>query len=51
MGGWMAIPGFCSCGFIPRPSTGVQSSRSNGLAPKQSVARKKSDTTLIVPAT
>jgi hypothetical protein len=49
MGGWMAIPGFCSCGFIPRPSGGVQSRRSNGLAPKQSVSRKKSVVTPSVP--
>jgi hypothetical protein len=51
MGGWMAIPGFWSCGFIPRPSGGVQSRRSNGLAPKQSVRRKKSVVTPSVPAT
>src|SRR5665213_2644404 len=50
-GGWIAIPGFCSCGFIPRPSTGSQSSRSYGLDPKQSVARKNIAMTASTPIT
>ena len=44
-----AIPGFCSCGFIPRPSSGMKSSRVNGFALKQFVAMKKRRTAEIVP--
>ena len=45
------MPGFCSCGFMPRPSAGIQSSRSNGFAPKHIVIRKNSATTPSVPVT
>ena len=51
MGGCAAIPGFCSCGFIPRPSGGTQSRRSKGLAPNASVMRKNSAHTASVPVT
>ncbi len=45
------MPGFCSCGFNPRPSTGMKSRRSNGLEPKQMVARKKTRISANVPDT
>src|SRR6476661_9342473 len=45
------MPGFCSCGFMPRPSGGIQSSRSYGFAPKHIVMRKNSATTPSVPVT
>ena len=44
------MPGFWSCGFIPRPSAGIQSSRVYGFALKQVVARKKSSIPPSVPA-
>ena len=47
----MAIPGFWSCGFRPRPSAGIQSSRSYGLAPNAVVARKKTSVAASVPVT
>ncbi len=31
MGGWITMPGFCSCGLSPLPSAGVNGSRSKGL--------------------
>src|SRR4051794_18529067 len=34
------MPGFWSCGFIPRPSNGVNGRRMNGLALKHVVAMK-----------
>ena len=39
------MPGFCSCGFIPRPSAGVKASRSNGLAPEKSMTAMKNTVT------
>src|SRR5687767_776457 len=45
------MPGFCSCGFSPRPSGGTQSRRSNGLEPRQIVARKNTSTSARVPET
>src|ERR1041385_3864508 len=47
----MFFPGFGSCGFKPRPSSGVNGSRSNGLAEKSIVIRKNPTTTLVIPAT
>src|SRR5436309_3379719 len=43
------MPGFCNCGFMPRPSSGMKSSRVNGFALKQVVAMKKSRTADSVP--
>src|SRR6476661_1488741 len=45
----MAIPGFWSCGFIPRPSAGTNDRRSNGLALKQVVAMKNTRMAASVP--
>ena len=45
------MPGFCNCGFMPRPSGGSQSRRSYGFAPKHIVIRKNSETTASVPVT
>src|SRR4051812_6225015 len=36
------MPGFWSCGFIPRPSSGMKSRRVNGFALKHVVAMKNS---------
>src|SRR5215467_11124519 len=43
------MPGFWSCGFIPRPSGGRKSRRVNGFALKTFVAMKKSRMAEIVP--
>ena len=51
MGGWIAMPGFCSCGFMPRPSGGIQSRRSYGLAPKHIAIRKNRQIIPKVPVT
>ena len=40
-GGWMSMPPSRRIGFKPRPSAGVISSRSKGLATKTRTARKK----------
>ena len=45
------MPGFWSCGFIPRPSGGIQSRRSYGLAPKHIVIRKNRQMMPKVPVT
>jgi hypothetical protein len=41
--------GFCNCGFIPRPSSGVNGRRSNGFALKHVVAMKNSKIADSVP--
>ena len=51
MGGWIIIPGFWSWGLRPRPSAGVNGSRSNGLAAKSMVQTKKAVTAEVTPAT
>src|SRR5579864_3875057 len=43
------MPGFCNCGFIPRPSIGTQSRRVYGLALKQMVAMKNTRIAPMVP--
>src|SRR5712671_6586537 len=40
-GGWIAMNGFCSCGFIPNPSIGVLDRVTNGRAMKLTRIRKK----------
>src|SRR4051812_28266701 len=43
------MPGFCSCGFIPRPSSGRNSIRVNGFALNAVVAMKNSRIAASVP--
>ena len=51
MGGWKTIPGFCSCGFMPRPSSGTNASRSNGFAANNITEMKNVATAQVTAAT
>src|SRR5947209_18095430 len=51
MGGWNTMPGFCSWGLSPLPSSGVKASRANGFAAKSITVTKNAATAHTTPAT
>src|SRR2546429_5320004 len=51
MGGWNTMPGFCSWGLSPLPSSGVKASRANGFAANSITVTKNAATAHTTPAT
>src|SRR2546426_9434463 len=51
MGGWNTMPGFCSWGLSPLPSSGVKAKRANGVAANSITVTKNAATAHTTPAT